>query len=251
LYLIQVRKALDTYKEKALKTGIIVLKEGESITDHIDYISVHLPYRRMGEKALANLLRHEWRHLARWKKITAEIGLDEPVPKDPRGTIESILADVEFMKADEKFRREFMRTEHYRNVFNRKMSSSLQASALIGNLYTASMYMGLRSLLEFEYGKDIDLYGKRIGFGSYGSGCSAMVFSGVIQEKYKELVSRMDLDKDIGPRTKISIEDYEKLHRNTRKYDQAFLNAEDEFILVNIGGNTADRAGFREYCYAN
>lgn len=251
LYLIQVRKALDTYKEKALKTGIIALKEGESITDHIDYISVHLPYRRMGEKALAYLLRHEWRHLPRWKEITREIGLDEPVPKDPRGTIESILADVEFMKADEKFRREFMKTEQYRNVFDRKMSSSLQASALIGNLYTASMYMGLRSLLEFEYGKNIDLYGKRIGFGSYGSGCSAMVFSGVIQEKYKELVSRMNLDKDIGPRTKISIEDYEKLHRNTRKYDQAFLNAEDEFILVNIGGNTADRAGFREYCYAN
>ena len=144
-----------------------------------------------------------------------------------------------------------MKTQHYKNVFDRKMSSSLQASALIGNLYTASMYMGLRSLLEFEYLKNIDLYGKRIGFGSYGSGCSAMVFSGVIQEKYKELVSRMNLDKDIGPRTKISIEDYEKLHKNTRKYDEAFLNAEDEFILVNIGGNTADRAGFREYCYAN
>ncbi|WP_148686605.1 hydroxymethylglutaryl-CoA synthase family protein [Candidatus Nitrosocosmicus hydrocola] len=251
LYLIQVRKALETYKEKALKTGIVVLKEDESITDHIDYISVHLPYRRMGEKALAYLLRHEWRHLPRWQKITEEIGLDEPIPKDPRGTIESILADVEFMKADEKFRREFMKTEHYRNVFDRKMSSSLQASALIGNLYTASMYMGLRSLLEFEYVKNVDLYGKRIGFGSYGSGCSAMVFSGVIQENYKELVSRMNLDKDIGPRTKMSIEDYEKLHKNTRKYDQAFLNAEDEFILVNIGGNTADRAGFREYCYAS
>ena len=49
----------------------------------------------------------------------------------------------------------------------------------------------------------------------------------------------------------MSIEDYEKLHKNTRKYDQAFLNAEDEFILVNIGGTTADRAGFREYCYAS
>src|SRR3712207_6171426 len=94
LYLIQVRKALETYKEKAIKAGIINLKDDESITDHIDYISVHLPYRRMGEKALAYLLRHEWRHLPRWKNITADIGMNEPVPKDPRGTIESILADV-------------------------------------------------------------------------------------------------------------------------------------------------------------
>ena len=155
------------------------------------------------------------------------------------------------MKADEKFRREFMKTKHYKEIFDSKMSSSLQASAVIGNLYTASMYMGLRSLLEFEFLKGVDLYNKRIGFGSYGSGCSAMVFSGVIQENYKDLVKRMNLEKDIGQRTKISIKDYEILHKNTRKYDEAFLNAEDEFILINIGGTTADRAGFREYCYAS
>ena len=60
----------------------------------------------MGEKALAYLLRHEWRHLPRWESIISEkIGTAEPVPKDPRGKIESILADTEFMKADEKFRR--------------------------------------------------------------------------------------------------------------------------------------------------
>lgn len=251
LYLIQVRKALDSYKQKAIQSGLIKIDSGESITDHIDYISVHLPYRRMGEKALAYLLRHEWRHLPRWKNVISQIGMDEPVPKDPRGTIESILADTEFMKADEKFRREFMKTTYYKEVYDKKMASSLEASAIIGNLYTASMYMGLRSLLEFEYAKGIDLYNKRIGFGSYGSGCSAMVFSGIIQEKYKEIVNRMDLEKEIGPRTKISIEDYEKLHKKSRKYDQAFLNAENEFILVNIGGITADRAGFREYCYAS
>src|SRR4051812_46197732 len=117
LYLIQVRKALEMYKDKAIKSGIINLGADESITDHIDYVSVHLPYRRMGEKALAYLLRHEWRHLSRWEKIISEIGTDEPIPKDPRGTIESILADVEFMKADERFRREFMKTLHYKEVF--------------------------------------------------------------------------------------------------------------------------------------
>jgi len=251
LYLIQVRKALEAYKEKATKIGFIKLKENESITDHIDYINVHLPYRKMGEKALAYLLRHEWRHLPRWSEILSEIKLNEPIPKDPRGTIESLLADTEFMKADEIFRRGFMKTNYYKEVFDKKMSSSLEASSIIGNLYTASMYMGFRSLVEFEYNKGLDLYNKRVGFGSYGSGCSAMVFSGVFQEEYREIASRMDLNKEIGSRTKISINDYEKLHRNTRKFDEAFLNAENEFILINIGGITADRAGFREYCYAS
>jgi hydroxymethylglutaryl-CoA synthase len=251
LYLIQVRKALEAYKEKAIKLGFIKLKEDESIIDHIDYINVHLPYRRMGEKALAYLLRHEWRHLPRWKDMIAEIKLNEPVPKDPRGTIESLIADTEFMKADEKFRREFMKTSYYKEIFNKKMSSSLEASALIGNLYTASMYMGLRSLVEFENNKGIDLYNKRVGFGSYGSGSSAMVFSGVFQEEYKEIANKMDLDKEIGPRTKISIDDYEKLHNNTKKFSESFLNGENEFILLSVGGMTADRAGFREYCFAS
>jgi hydroxymethylglutaryl-CoA synthase len=251
LYLIQVRKALEAYKEKAIKLGFIKLKEDESIIDHIDYINVHLPYRRMGEKALAYLLRHEWRHLPRWKDMIAEIKLNEPVPKDPRGTIESLIADTEFMKADEKFRREFMKTSYYKEIFNKKMSSSLEASTLIGNLYTASMYMGLRSLVEFENNKGIDLYNKRVGFGSYGSGSSAMVFSGVFQEEYKEIANKMDLDKEIGHRTKISIDDYEKLHNNTKKFSESFLNGENEFILLSVGGMTADRAGFREYCFAS
>jgi len=251
LYLIQVRKALEAYKDKATKLGFIKLREDESITDHIDYINVHLPYRKMGEKALAYLLRHEWRHLPRWENIIDQIKLNEPIPKDPRGTIESLIADTEFMRADEKFRKEFMKTGYYREVFDKKMSSSLEASALIGNLYTASMYMGFRSLVEFENNKGIDLYNKRVGFGSYGSGCSAMVFSGIFQEQCKEIANKMDLDKEIGERTKISIEDYEKLHNNSKKFSESFLNGENEFILVSIGGITADRAGFREYCFAS
>ena len=77
----------------------------------------------MGEKALAYLLRHEWRNLPRWKHVIKEIGMDEPVVKDLQGTIESILADTEFMKSDEKFRRAFMQTSFYNEVFETKMAS--------------------------------------------------------------------------------------------------------------------------------
>jgi len=251
LYLIQVRKAFDSYKEKAIRTGLIRLKDGESITDHIDLFSVHLPYRRMGEKALAYLLRHEWRYLPRWNKVIKEVGLQETVPKDPRGTIESILADTEFMKADERFRRAFMQTSFYNEVFEKKMASSLEASTIIGNLYTASMYMGFRSLLEFEYKKGTDLESKRVGFGSYGSGSSAMVFTGVIQSEYKEIVEGMNLEEEIGPRKKISIDEYERLRGNERNFDTSLLPVHNEFVLVKIGGTTADKAGFREYNFNN
>ena len=205
----------------------------------------------MGEKALAYLLRHEWRHLPRWKKIIEEVGMEEPVPKDPRGTIESILADKEFMKADETFRRAFIKTSFFKQVFEQKMSSSLEASTIIGNIYTASMYMGLRSLLEFEYKKNIDLANKRIGFGSYGSGSSAMVFSGVVQEEYKEIVKDMNLEMEIGNRTKLDMAEYKRLHSNELPINESLLDHEKEFVLVKIGGNTSDKAGQRDYLFCN
>ena len=110
--------------------------------------------------------------------------------------------------------------------------------------------MGFRSLVEFEFKKGVELEGKRVGFGSYGSGCSAMVFSGLIQHDYKEVVKRMNLEEEIGPRTKVSMKEYEALHRaNEINYADSFSHGHKEFVLVGIGGTTADKAGFREYNY--
>ena len=120
---------------------------------------------------------------------------------------------------------------------------------MIGNLYTASMYMGFRSLLEYEFRKNNDLEGLRVGFGSYGSGSSAMVFSGVIQPEYKQIVKHMNLEEEINPRVKLSMEEYQILRSNTRNLNESYVNATKEFVLVKIGGSTAEKAGIREYCY--
>jgi len=183
------------------KTGLIKLKDGETILDHVDYLNMHLPYSNMGKKALAYLVRHEWRDLPRWKKIIEEIGMEEPIPKDPRGTIESVLEDSEFMANDHQFTKLFTSTEMYAELYDSKLASSLIASIMIGNLYTASLYLGFRSSLEFEYQKGVDLEGKRVGFCSYGSGASAMIFSGVIQPEYVQVVKDMNLEAELGPRT--------------------------------------------------
>ncbi|MGH9999130.1 MAG: hydroxymethylglutaryl-CoA synthase family protein [Nitrosopumilaceae archaeon] len=248
LYLIQVKKALMAYKEKALSNGLIKLKEDETILDHIDFLNMHLPYSNMGKKALAYLLRHEWRNLPRWKKIIEKIGMQEPTPKDPRGTIESVLADTEFMTKDHEFTKKFTKTEEFQETYDAKLSSSLIASQMIGNLYTASLYLGFRSSLEFEFQKGIDLEGKRVGFGSYGSGSSAMVFSGVILPRYKEIVKDMNLEAEMGNRVKLSLEEYEEIHENKRGPQQNFLESKKEFILVEVE-NTPESRGERRYVY--
>ena len=248
LYLLQVKKALMLYKEKALSSGLIKLKAGETILDYIDFLNMHLPYSNMGKKAMAYLLRHEWRKLPRWKKVIEKIGMEEPVPKDPRGTIESVLADSEFMTKDHEFTKKFTKTEEFQEAYDSKLASSLIASQMIGNLYTASLYLGFRSTLEFEFQKGTDLEEKRFGFGSYGSGSSAMVFSGVIKPMYKEIVRDMNLESEIGNRVKLSLEEYEEIHENKRGLKENFLKSKKEFVLVDVK-NTPESSGERRYVY--
>ena len=250
LYLIQVKNALIDYKRKVKKTGLIKLNDGETILDHVDYLNMHLPYSNMGKKALAYLVRHEWRDLPRWKKIIEEIGMKEPIPKDPRGTIESVLEDAEFMGKDHQFTKLFTNTEKYVELYESKLASSLVASKMIGNLYTASLYLGFRSSLEFEYQKGVDLNGKRVGFCSYGSGASAMIFSGVIQPEYGQIVKRMNLEEEIGPRTKLSLDEYEELHENRRTYEENIRSANKEFVIVDVKTETESK-GERHYAFVD
>ena len=250
LYLIQVKNALIDYKRKVKETGLIKLKEGETILDHVDYLNMHLPYSNMGKKALAYLVRHEWRDLPRWKKIIKEIGMEEPIPKDPRGTIESTLEDAEFMANDHQFTKLFTSTEMYAELYESKLASSLIASKMIGNLYTASLYLGFRSSLEFEYQKGVDMEGKRVGFCSYGSGASAMIFSGVIQPEYAQVVKDMNLEAELGPRTKLSLDEYEELHENKRTYDEYIRSANKEFVIVDVK-TSAESRGERHYAFVD
>jgi hydroxymethylglutaryl-CoA synthase len=174
--------------------------------------------------------------------------MSEPVPKDPRGTIESVLGDEEFMAKDHEFTKLFTKTREFQEVYESKLASSLIASKMIGNLYTASLYLGFRSCLEFEYQKGVDLNGKRVGFGSYGSGSSAMVFSGSIQPQYEEIVKNMNLEAELAPRRKLTLQEYEILHENKLSPEEPMLHTKKEFVLVDIN-TTIESRGERRYMF--
>jgi hydroxymethylglutaryl-CoA synthase len=153
------------------------------------------------------------------------------------------------MAKDHEFTKLFTKTKEFQDVYEAKLASSLIASKMIGNLYTASLYLGFRSSLEFEFQKGIELEGKRIGFGSYGSGSSAMVFSGVIQPSYKEIVKDMNLEAEIGKRKKLSLEEYEEIHENKRGVNESILEPKKEFVLVSVE-TTPESSGERKYTFS-
>ena len=45
------------------------------------------------------------------------------------------------------------------------------------------------------------------------------------------------------------MDEYERLHRNQRNFNDSIIRAHKEFVLVKLGGKTADKAGLREYNY--
>ncbi|MBN1684273.1 MAG: hydroxymethylglutaryl-CoA synthase [Gammaproteobacteria bacterium] len=89
------------------------------------------------------------------------------------------------------------------------VADSLVYSRLVGNSYTAALYVNLISALE---NKTDNLAGKRIGFYSYGSGCMAEYFSGMIQPEYKSLLKTETHKEMLAFRHPLSYEDYETFY---------------------------------------
>ncbi len=92
---------------------------------------------------------------------------------------------------------------------------SLTYGRQIGNSYTASLYVGLTALLDLA---TEDLSNKRIGFYSYGSGCVAEYFSGVVQPGYRTMLDTHHHEKILNERTSLSYPEYEAFY--TYRYPQ-------------------------------
>ena len=91
---------------------------------------------------------------------------------------------------------------------NRKVRESLRYNRLTGNSYTASLYEGLCSLLDNTLD---DLSNQRIGLFSYGSGCMAEYFSGVIQPGYHDHLLSEAHKKLLAGRTELTFQQYEDI----------------------------------------
>jgi hydroxymethylglutaryl-CoA synthase len=94
------------------------------------------------------------------------------------------------------------------NLMN-QVNSTLEYSRKIGNSYTASLYVGLAALLDLT--KE-NLAGKRLGFYSYGSGCVAEYFSGVVQPNYRDFLDTNHHEKMLAERTLLTYPEYEAFY---------------------------------------
>lgn len=87
------------------------------------------------------------------------------------------------------------------------LEPSLHYCRLIGNTYTASLYISLISLLANH---KTSLENQRIGFYSYGSGCVGEYFSGVVQKDYLTHLTIASWETMLQQRETIDCAQYEK-----------------------------------------
>ncbi|AEG32173.1 hydroxymethylglutaryl-CoA synthase [Thiomicrospira cyclica] len=79
---------------------------------------------------------------------------------------------------------------------------------VVGNSYSASLFVGFCSMLDHYAQKAHDLSGDRVGLFSYGSGCVAEFFSGVLQTGYEAHLFTKSHLAQIAQRKPLSYDTY-------------------------------------------
>ena len=88
---------------------------------------------------------------------------------------------------------------------------SLAYNRQIGNAYTASLYLGLLSMLETTRAP---LAGARVGFFSYGSGCMGAFFSGTVLPGFAAGLPSMRHRELLRDRQRLTVREYEEFYRH-------------------------------------
>ena len=117
---------------------------------------------------------------------------------------------IPFTRMAEKAHERLMRINE-RDAGHALLSKScLRYSEQMGNSYTASLFIGLSSLLENE---QEDLTGKRIGFFSYGSGAVGEFFSGRVLPGYRKFLNSERHLELLTSRTPLEVAQYEEFYK--------------------------------------
>jgi hydroxymethylglutaryl-CoA synthase len=173
-----------TNGETAPKTGL----------DKFDYMSFHAPTCKLVTKSYARCLYNDY--LAN--------------PSDPAfADVPAELRDMEYSKSltDKVVEKTFMGLTKKR--FLERVQPSIEAPTMCGNMYTASVYSGLASILS-----NVDsatLQGKRIGVFSYGSGLASSLFSLKVIASTETIQKNLNLKERLAARRTVAPEVYDQV----------------------------------------
>ena len=158
-----------------------------------EHLIFHLPYAFQGRRMILDIWLNWLKENNIFSSLEEEIG---PLNKEEFKAWKKAASKSKLFKAF---------------IFN-KIEAGEKASSLIGNMYTASIFMSFLSLLSESLSNTKNIEGDTVGFLAYGSGSKSKIFQGEIQKNWSTKIKHLDLFKSISSRKEIDFETYEKLH---------------------------------------
>ena len=213
-YQNRITEALDHFKTQ---------EEIDFIEDW-NHLLFHLPYSFQGRRMMVDI----WINWMKEKNII--------------NVLESEIGSLESMEFKD-WRKAASKSVLYRTFVESKIEDGEIASGYIGNMYTASIFMSLISLLYSSYEKDKNITGNNVGFLSYGSGSKSKIFEGRIADNWRSKISGLEVFKKLEERKLIDFDTYEKLHNGN--IDKPIYI--DKSIVLDKIDNRENKIGFRHY----
>ncbi|KAI8895883.1 hydroxymethylglutaryl-CoA synthase [Globomyces pollinis-pini] len=177
------------YLNKLSKLGV----ESPTI-ENFDYMTFHSPYGKLVQKSFGRLLYNDFLRTT----DTAKFG--ESLEKLRSVSLEESYTNRDIEKGFMAFSKE---------AFNSKVGPATMASKNLGNMYCASLYGALASLLS-NVDADV-LLNKRIGLFSYGSGLASSMFSITVRGDTSEIKSKLNVQERLNSRTCIEPSAYDEV----------------------------------------
>ncbi|BAE57773.1 hydroxymethylglutaryl-coenzyme A synthase C terminal-domain-containing protein [Aspergillus flavus] len=181
-----------TLKEKTQNgTNGVAHDESKTPLDRFDYILFHSPTCKLVQKSYGRMLYNDF--------------LENPT-HPAFAEVAPELRDLDYSKSltDKNVEKTFMGLTKKR--FAERVKPSLDVATLCGNMYTATVYAGLASLLSnvtFDPSQP-----KRIGLFSYGSGLAASMFSAKIVGDVSYMAEKLDLHNRLNARDVLAPQAY-------------------------------------------
>lgn len=163
--------------------------------DTFDYMIAHSPTSKTVQKAYGRMLYNDY--------------LQDPTNPEFESVGDAYTLDKVSREAsvtDKALEKAFVNLSKSR--YAKRVAQGISASTRIGNMYTASLYGGLVSLLSSV--PNGDLQGKRIGAYSYGSGLAASLFSFTVRGDVTRMAEACDLQNKLDGRKVLSPEVFEE-----------------------------------------
>ncbi|EGF77294.1 hypothetical protein BATDEDRAFT_33695 [Batrachochytrium dendrobatidis JAM81] len=185
-------KALDTcynhYLDRLEQSGVV-----NADRNNLDYVLFHCPYNKLVQKSYGRFAFNDLRR--------------NPSAKELAQFEEHASTPIEQTYTNKDIEKVFMGVT--KDMFSARVAPGLMAAKNLGNMYCASLYGGLVSLLSSVPSNE--LLNKRVGMFSYGSGLASSFFSFTVRGSTESMAKHLNLSARLAARTVVDPNDFDQV----------------------------------------